>query len=312
MKSSYLFGPVPSRRLGISLGIDLVPHKTCSFNCIFCECGRTTNLTTERREYVPTADVIAELDRYLSGKPVLDYITFSGSGEPTLHIGIGDIVRHLKKHHPEYRLALLTNASLLHDSEVRNAIMDIDVIVPSLNAASQKVFMKINRPDPVLKVEDIIRGLELLRAEYDGEIWLEIFIVPGLNDQTEELDLLKKAIDRIKPDRIQLNTLDRPGVVDWIRPATHEEMEHIITHLGHPSIEITGTSAERANVPCFSEDLEEAIIQTLRRRPCTIDDLTSILGLHQSEINKYLQYLLDSNIIVEKIESRGIFYVLVQ
>jgi wyosine [tRNA(Phe)-imidazoG37] synthetase (radical SAM superfamily) len=312
MGFKYLFGPVPSRRLGISLGIDLVPLKTCSYNCIYCECGKTTNLTIERKEYVPTEEVITEIDQFLSRKPKLDFITFSGSGEPTLHSEIGRIAHHLKTRHPGYRLALLTNGSLFWDENLRDDVREIDVIIPSLDAATDKIFKKINRPHHSLDIDSIISGLELLRLDFKGEIWLEIFIAPDLNDQIPELDCIKNAIMRIKPDKIQLNTLDRPGVVGWIQPLPKEEMEKIVRYLDYPNVEITGDSTVISEIPCFSDNLLDGIIQTLRRRPCTAMDLSKVFGLHQNEINKYLQFLLEENKIKERREERGIFFVAVQ
>ena len=308
MHYQYLFGPVPSRRLGVSLGIDLVPLKTCSYNCIYCECGRTTDLTIERKEYAPTDEVIGELDDYLSTAPALDYITFSGSGEPTLHDGIGRISHHIKTRFPGYRLALLTNGSLFCDPGLRNEVLEIDVIIPSLDAVSPHIFRKINHPHGALSIEHIIEGLVALREVYSGEIWLEIFIVPGLNDTAEEIDLFRDAIAKIRPERVQLNSLDRPGVVDWVEKAPQERLREIAAALDHPHVDVVGTPASRTKIPCFHEDLLEQITSTIRRRPCTLGDLSAITGLHASELKKYLEVLLEKGIIEEKKEPRGIFY----
>ncbi len=308
----HLFGPVPSRRLGISLGIDLVPHKTCSYNCIYCECGRTTDLTMERLEYVSTAEIIEELDDYLSGSPKLDFITFSGSGEPTLHSGIGEITRFIKGNYPAYRVALLTNGSLFFDKNVRDEVMDVDVIIPSLDSATEAGFMKIDRPCSSLKVEDTISGLVELRKEFKGEFWLEIFVVPGLNDTKEELSALSTGVHTIAPERVKLNTLDRPGVVDWIRAATHEEMETFAAGLDYEGVEITGRPSSRSGVESFSGDAVECIMQTISRRPGTVEDLSSVLAMHPNEVNKYIQLLLEEGRIREKREERGIFFVIAE
>jgi wyosine [tRNA(Phe)-imidazoG37] synthetase (radical SAM superfamily) len=308
MGYQYLFGPVPSRRLGISLGIDLVPPKTCSYNCIYCECGKTTNLTTERAGYYSTDAIICEIDDYLSTRPHLDYITFSGSGEPTLHSGIGRIARHIRERFPEYRIALLTNGSLFTDPGVRAEVADIDVIVPSLDAVSESVFQKIDRPCRPITATRVRNGLVALRKEFKGEIWLEIFIVPGLNDTDEELLFLRDAIAEINPDRVQLNTLDRPGIVDWITVPTAEEMGRIAGALGFPGIEVVEGLVSRSDIASFSQDVRESILGTIRRRPCTIDDLSRILGLHPNEVRKYIDPLLAEGCITEEREARGIFY----
>lgn len=308
MGYQYLFGPVPSRRLGISLGIDLVPPKTCSYNCIYCECGKTTNLTTERTEYYPTDAIIREIDDYLSTSPHLDFITFSGSGEPTLHSGIGEIARHIRERFPEYRIALLTNGSLFADPGIRAEVAEIDVIVPSLDAVSESIFLKIDRPSNSITATHVRDGLVALRKEFKGEIWLEIFIVPGLNDTDEELLFLRDAIEEIRPERVQVNTLDRPGIVDWITVPTAEEMERITSALGFPGIEVVEALSSRSDIASFSQDVRESILGTIRRRPCTIDDLSRVLGLHANEVRKYIDPLLAEGCITEEREARGIFY----
>ncbi|MDE4908265.1 radical SAM protein [Methanogenium marinum] len=308
MVYQYLFGPVPSRRLGVSLGIDLVPHKTCSYNCIYCECGKTTELTTERAEYYSTDAIILEIDDYLSTHPKLDFITFSGSGEPTLHSGMGRIARHIRENFPEYRIALLTNGSLLTDPAVRAEAADVHVVVPSMDAVSESVFKKIDRPCSSISAADVLSGLITFRKEFKGEIWLEIFIVPGLNDTEEELLFLRDAIAEIRPDRVQLNALDRPGIYDWITTPTKEEMEIIADSLGFPGIDIVEGLQSRSDIASFSQDVRESILGTIRRRPCTIDDLSRILGLHPNEVRKYIDPLLAEGCITEERETRGIFY----
>ncbi len=162
----YVFGPVPSRRLGRSLGIDLVSHKTCTLNCIYCECGATTNLTKQRKSFVPLNDVLQELDNVLRNKPTLDYITFSGSGEPTLSKDIGNIIRYLKENYSEYKIALLTNGTLLNDSSLRKELLKLDLIVPSVDAVSENVFQKINKPCQTLNVKDVVNGITVFLLQY--------------------------------------------------------------------------------------------------------------------------------------------------
>lgn len=303
----YLFGPVPSRRLGISLGVDLVPHKTCSLNCIYCECGRTTNLTIERKEYVPTDTVLAELKTFLEPAPKLDYITFSGAGEPTLHSGIGEIVKFLKTNFNDYKIALLTNGTLFYQPGLIEEVRNIDLILPSLDAASDLIFKKLNRPFHKLKIDKIIDGLIQLRKQFTGQLWLEVLIVPGLNDTEEEIKQLKSHIQRIKPDRIQLNTLDRPGTVTWVKPATKDSLEKIAHQLGSQA-EIIANFRQREEVASYNADVESTILQTIKRRPCTVEDLSSTLGLHQNEINKYIETLLSRNLIRSEILERGVFF----
>ena len=192
----YIFGPVPSRRLGVSLGVDLVSAKTCSLDCVYCESGKTTHLTLRREPYVAADDVINELNAFLSTSPFLNYITFSGSGEPMLNSEISHVVRFLNDHFPEYKTALLTNSTLLCRLRAfRQDVRDIDLIVASLDAVSADVFKKINRPVPSIHSDEVIQGLIELRKEFDHELWLEIFIVPGLNDTDNELEKLSQVAE---------------------------------------------------------------------------------------------------------------------
>jgi wyosine [tRNA(Phe)-imidazoG37] synthetase (radical SAM superfamily) len=305
MAYRHLFGPVPSRRLGVSLGVDLVPQKTCTFDCVYCECGKTTGLTCERREYVPTDRVIAELDAYLATAPDLDYITFAGSGEPTLHSGIGEIIGFIKDRYPRYRVAVLTGSGLLSDPEVRAALMQADLVVPSLDAVSEEVFERINRPCPGLTAGQVLAGLLAFSREFPGEVWLEIFIVPGLNDTEDEIQRLKGAVAAIGPDRVQVNTLDRPGTEIWVRPATPGAVERIASVLGGEAI---GAAPESRAMPPEVEDAVEVILATIRRRPCTSSDLAALLGIRPAEVAKCLR-LLEARGQVEPVrENRGVFY----
>ena len=304
----YLFGPVPSRRLGMSLGVDLVPHKVCSLNCIYCECGRTTNLTLERKEYIPYDDVIKELTHYFSNNPAPDYITFSGSGEPTLNSRIGDVLKFIKMKKPEIPVAVLTNGTLLSDKQVRKELLNADVVLPSLDAASDLTFRKINRPFRGLNIKDYIKGLQYFRKEYKGKIWLEVLILPGYNDSTKDLELLKEAFINIKPDSIQINTLDRPGTVDKIRHASETELKQVADFWNLKNIEIIAAAPERKDIGSYRKDMETAILETIYRRPCTLDDLAKILGSHINEVNKYLDVLEAEDKIEFVRQQRGLFY----
>ncbi len=304
----YLFGPVPSRRLGMSLGVDLVPKKVCSLGCVYCEIGKTTKLTLDRKEYIKFNKVKEELTHYFNNNLDPDYITFSGSGEPTLNVRIGEIIQFIKQNKPDIPVAVLTNGTLFFDKKIRNAIKDANVVLPSLDAATENVFKKINRPHKDLSIDKCIQGLIDFRNEFKGEIWLEIFILPDYNDKKEELLELKKAVQKIMPDSVQLNTLDRPGTVPNLRGATREELQQVVDFWKLDNIKIIAASPERKNIQSYRNDIETAIIETISRRPCTLDDLAKILGIHINEINKYLD-VLDTEDKIETVEQeRGAFY----
>ncbi len=304
----YLFGPVPSRRLGVSLGVDLVPHKTCSLDCIYCECGGTTNLTVERREYAPFDEVIAELEDYFQNHPDPDYITFSGSGEPCLNLRIGEVLEFIRMQKPHVSIAVLTNGTLLDQEDVRKALMAADLVMPSLDGASSSAVQTINRPHESIDIEAYIAGLAKFRADFQGKFALEIFILPGCNDTEEELKILKDAVEKIKPDIIQLNTLDRPGVVSNIHSATRQELEAIADFFKPFDAEVIASAPERKGVESYRNDMESAILETVARRPCTLKDLATILGSHVNEINKYLGALEEAGEIEPVRLERGLFY----
>ncbi len=304
---NYLFGPVPSRRLGMSLGIDLVPVKVCSLNCVYCEVGKTTNLTLERKEYIPYDEVIAELSNYLETNPHPDYITFSGSGEPTLNSRFGDILHYIKQH-TTIPVAILTNGTLLSDPQVRKELLEADLVLPSLDAATEYSFRKIDRPQKNMDLQKYIQGLIDFRKEYHGKIYLEILFLPGYNDSQEDLDALKKAILKIKPDKVQLNTLDRPGTVKDLQPMSRQQLQKIIHYWGLENLEIIAKAPDRKKITAYRSDLESVILGTISRRPCTLDDLKNMLGLHINEINKYLDVLENEGKVEARFEERGVFY----
>ena len=307
----YLFGPVPSRRLGVSLGIDLIPKKVCSLNCVYCEVGKTTNLTIKRDEYIKYDEIIKELASFMKNSPKLDYITFSGSGEPTLNIYLGKIIKYIKNNYKNVKLALLTNGTLVYDDNLRKEIMDVDVILPSLDAGSDKIFRKIDRPVKKLNLKTYINGLVSLRNEYNGEIWLEVFLLKDYNDNKEELLLIKDAILKINPNKIQLNTLDRPGVISNLKALTKNELNEVIELWGLPNIEVIANPPQRVNISSYNDDIENKILNMISRRPSTLNDLHNLLAIHINEINKYLGVLEENNKIEAIKENRGIFYQLV-
>lgn len=305
----FLFGPVPSRRLGMSLGVDLVPHKVCSLNCVYCECGETTKLTTERLEYVPVKKVLDELDHFFENNPDPDYITFSGAGEPTLNSGFGEVLDFIKKKKPDIPLAVLTNGTLLYDENIRKELLKADLVLPSLDSALDESFQKINCPQQDLKIDEIIQGLVDFRKEFKGEIWLEIFILNDYNNDKKNLDALKEAVLKINPDSVQLNTLDRPGTIEGLKAMTRNDMQKIIDYWQLENVEIIAAAPERKDIRSYRADTETAILETISRRPCTLNDLSNILGMHVNEINKYLSVLENENKIESKKLERGVFYM---
>jgi wyosine [tRNA(Phe)-imidazoG37] synthetase (radical SAM superfamily) len=308
MAYKYLFGPVPSRRLGISLGIDMVPYKICNLNCIYCESGSTTIQTMTRTEYINYDELIDELTEILDKEPQLDYITFSGAGEPTLNINVSNVIAFLKKKYPQYKLALITNSILLTDPDVRGDISSVDVLLPSLDAVSDAVFHIINRPKPGLSSEDIVDALVQLRQIFKGQMWLEVFIVPGINDDAVELLLLKESILKIKPDKVHLNTLDRPGPEKWVLPQPHNRLVEIAEFLKPVPVEIIARESNFENHATQTEDKKEILYATLLRRPCSLKDLEKVLNMQTKELKVYLEIMAHRNSILAEDVNGTTFY----
>lgn len=308
----YLFGPVPSRRLGMSLGVDLVPKKVCSLDCVYCEVGKTTKLSLERKEYINADCIKDELTHYLKNNPSPDYITITASGEPTLNQHLGAIIDFIKQTKADIPVALITNGSLLYDPEVRKEMMKADLLLPSLDAATNEVFKKINRPAEDLTVEMCIEGIISLRKEFKGKIWLEVFILPGYNDNKEELTALKEVILKVNPDSIHLNTLDRPGTVANLRGASREELQRVVDFWQMDKVEIVAKLKQVETQQSYRKDTASAILETVARRPCTLEDLTKMLGLKSEEIEKQLKQLIEECKLESVVQDRGVFYQLLE
>lgn len=300
----YLFGPVPSRRLGRSLGVDLVPAKTCTFDCIYCEVGPTSHRTLKRREY-HTEAIIRELEDYLKDPGAApDFITLAGSGEPTLNLGLGRIIGAIQQL-TTIPVAVLTNGSLFFDPEVRRQLRAAQVVLPSLDAAREETFQTINRPHPRLSLKEVVSGLEDFRGEYAGQIWLEIMLLKGLNDGEADLTALRQAIARIAPDKVQLNTTVRPVVEDYALPLSPQEMAAIATFLGE-GVEVIA-AFDRAPVrPGDTRDAD--FLEMLSRRPMTAQDLARALGLPLTQVRKKLAHLQNDGLIsCDRYQNQGFY-----
>lgn len=306
----YIFGPVISRRLGVSLGVDLMPYKTCSLDCVYCECGATTDLVSEIAEYVPTEDVMNELEAYLSSSPNLDCVTFSGAGEPTLHSGLGLIINFIKKRFDQYKIAVITNGTLIHKNSVRDALSEADIVMTSLDALEEDVFSLINRPHPDIRIEDMKNGLVELKKTFKGKLWVEFFVIPAINDKKDHLDKLRDFICLIEPDKIQLNSLDRPGTEGWVRQADAERLSFISSYLENSEI-IKNHEIIKAGSLGFIDDLPGRVLNTISRRPCTIEDLSNITGESMQRVEMIVKTFVSEGLVKSDIMARGVFFSLV-
>jgi len=303
---SYVFGPVPSRRLGRSLGIDLVPMKTCTYNCIYCQLGRTTHQTLERRPYVSEEVVIRQLQEKLSSLSTLpDFITFSGSGEPTLNSQIGDFIEEVSRLTP-VPVAVLTNGSLLHREAVREALQGADVVIPSLDAAHPSLFRLINRPHHSLSFSHILQGLKAFRNEYAGEIWLEVMLCRGFNDEEQHLEKLRGEIEKIGPNRVHLNTVVRPPAEEFAYPLSMEQLEKVVSLLGGKA-EILPTECPSPAARVYGP-IDREVLLLLERRPCSLEDLSRAFGVSEKDMAASLRKLRDKGAVGYNVYNRTVFY----
>jgi wyosine [tRNA(Phe)-imidazoG37] synthetase (radical SAM superfamily) len=291
---NYVFGPVPSRRLGRSLGIDLVPFKTCSYDCIYCQLGRTTHKTVERRQWAQLDDVIAELTEKLDSHP--DYITLSGSGEPTLCTGLDELIARIHAL-TAVPVAVLTNGSLLWDEGVRRELLAADVVIPSLDAGDRATFLAVNRPHRSLDFARMLEGLIAFRDEYAGQYWLEVFLLGGSSAVPAEVAKIAAHAKRIRPDKVQINTVTRPPAEGYALGVDRQRLTELAT-LFDPPAEII---ADFRGVHAATEFAitRERVLEMISRRPCTLDDMVAGLAAHRNEIVKYLEELNAEGVLVE-------------
>ncbi len=292
--SRYTYGPVASRRLGRSLGVDLVPSKTCDLNCIYCQLGPTARTTIERREYAPVEDVVEEVRRGLEEGPAPDYVTLGGSGEPTLHSRFGEVAAGIRRY-SGVPIALLTGGALLHLDEVRAACEPLALVLPSLDAGDEETFRRVNRPHPGLTLERLVDGLAALRREFRGQMWVEVFLVEGVNSSDQQVVRIRECIERIRPHRVQLNTAVRPPAEVLVGAVPEERLEQIREMLGGRAEVIA--PATGLELPAEGRARKERVLDMLRRRPCTVQDIAVGLGVHRNEAAKCLRVLLDEGAV---------------
>ncbi len=300
---SYIFGPVPSRRLGRSLGVDLVPFKTCTYDCIYCQLGRTPTTTIERKEWVPLEAVLENLAKKLATNP--DYITLSGSGEPTLYSRLDELIARIKAM-TSVPVAVLTNGSLFGDKGLRRQLMEADLVVPSLDAGDDAMFQLVNRPHKDISFERMLQGLIDFRREYRGKYWLEVFIIGGYTAIPGELAKLAECVARIRPDRVQLNTVTRPPAEDYALGVSADRLAEFAA-IFQPRAEIIADFRgvhQQAEFVAGRED----VLEMLRRRPCSLEDIAGGLDMHRNEVIKYLEELRDENLLEESLVVDKVYY----
>ncbi|MEI6757912.1 MAG: radical SAM protein [Chlorobium sp.] len=260
----YVFGPVSSKRLGQSLGVDLLPPKSCSWNCVYCQLGKTRKLVTERQEFFPREEILEEIREALKVNKGLDWITFVGSGETMLYKGIGWLIAEVKKL-TTTPVAVITNGSLLYLAEVRQELLQADAVLPSLNAGSEKLHDEIDRPAPGLTFRNHVEGLVAFRQEYKGKLWIEVMLLGGINDSDEALRDLAAVLKKIDPDMVHLILPTRPAPEQEVHLPTEERIERAIAILSEAATVVNPLkgSMDLRNAP----DLLEAVTSIISRHP---------------------------------------------
>jgi len=304
-EKKYFYGPVPSRRLGRSYGVDIVPFKVCTLDCVYCQLGKTTDRTIERKDYGPIEPILAELRETLAEGLEADFITIAGSGEPTLNLRLGELIDGIKKI-TDIPVAILTNGTLLYKKDVRADCAKADVVMPSLDAGDEQTFQKVNRPHNDISIENLISGLCAFREEFVGRIWLEVFFVEGLNTDAEQIAKIRDAIGLIRPDKVQLNTAVRPTAETDIKRLDAEKLQAIAARLG-PKCEVVADFSLSHHGKSF-ENKAEDVLSILKRRPCSLNDICSGLGIGRNEALKYVTGLQHKGIIHSEKKDGRIFF----
>ncbi|MFH1349692.1 MAG: radical SAM protein [Pseudomonadota bacterium] len=302
-----VFGPVPSRRLGLSLGVDLVPAKTCTYDCLYCQVGRTTCKTVETRPYVPIQDVLNELEQKLE-KIRPDTITLAGSGEPTLHSQIDRVISFIKDI-TDTRIAILTNGSLLWKEEVRHRVSGAHILLPTLTTAFPGTYSTIHRPHTDLNLDMIIEGYKRLRQTYKGLLFLEVVLLTGFNDSEREIEELKGVIEQISPEKIQLNTVVRPPADSIAKALDRERLEEIKNFLG-PKAEVVAEVPFLIKREGQSEPLATAVLEMAKRRPLRAVDVANALNISLDETDGLIKGLLIKGSISKREHSGEVYYLL--
>jgi wyosine [tRNA(Phe)-imidazoG37] synthetase (radical SAM superfamily) len=299
----YTYGPVPSRRLGSSLGVSPIPPKTCSYSCIYCQLGRTDHLRIQRESFFPRKDILEEIiGSAQTARP--DYVTFVGDGEPTLYSDLGWLIGEAGAN-LKLPTAVITNGSLLYREDVREDLKKADIVIPTLDAGNEKTFRAVNRPHRGITFDTLLRGQIEFRREYTGQIWLEIMLIKGINDTEEQLDSIREAVDKVKPDRIYILTPTRPPAEPWVKrsdPETILKAQEMINQ----AVAITELESGEFGLKDFT-DARRAILEIGSRHPLRLKQAREIE--REFSETKTIDRMLDEAELVE-IEYDGNIHLL--
>lgn len=296
----YIYGPVPSRRLGLSLGISPIPKKTCNYSCIYCQLGRTNHMTNTRKMFYPVNEIVNELKECMNNGVSFDVVTIVGEGEPTLYLGLGELIVNIKNL-IDKPVAVITNGALLYDKSVQDDLKEADIVLPTLDAYNEKLFKKINRPHKSLEYCCVLSGLKEFSCIYKGQIWIEIMLIKNVNDSDYDLEKYKEILKTIRYDKLYINTPIRPPSESNVHASDHERVRYAADYLNGLSIDLLASTGFQSSI----KDDYEAILSIIKRHPMNQYEIESFLNSRNVKNIKDLLRKLNSDVIVNVLDYKG-------
>lgn len=296
----YIYGPVPSRRLGMSLGISPIPQKTCNYSCLYCQLGRTSHMTNARQNFFPLEEILLEFDDFLKKQVKFDVVTIVGEGEPTLYSGLGGLIAGIKEK-TDVPVAVITNGALLYDPQVRSELSQADIVLPTLDAYDEASFRAINRPHGSLRFEDVKEGLVTFSREFEGQLWIEIMLMEGINDDDESLGKYAALLGGLRYDRLYLNTPVRPPAEPEVRPLSSEKMKRALQLLGGTAIDLLVSGDFHSDI----KDDYQAVLSIIKRHPMNQHEIEDFLASRGNKDYSQLLERLKKDDRVEVISYKG-------
>jgi wyosine [tRNA(Phe)-imidazoG37] synthetase (radical SAM superfamily) len=298
----YIYGPVPSRRLGLSLGVSPIPKKTCNYSCVYCQLGRTDHMTNSRQLFYPVEDITGEFDDFIKNNIEFDVVTIVGEGEPTLYSGLGELICEIKKR-TDKPVAVITNGAFLYDSNLRSELCNADIVLPTFDAYDETSFEKINRPYGRIHFDMIYDGLKTFSEEYTGQLWIELMLIAGVNDDDESLCKYSEILKSIRYDRLYINTPVRPPAEPNIKQVSHEKMKHAVDILGGISIDLLSSIGFHSDI----KDPYEAIISIIKRHPMNQHEIEGFLQLRGCGDAEIIADRLKNDVSVAMVHYKGYY-----
>jgi len=296
---NYVYGPVPSRRMGLSVGIEPIPADTCNYSCVYCQLGRTGHMSNERKPFFEVGDMLSELEMYLKDVKEYDVVTLVGDGEPTLFKDLGDLIRGIKKI-TDKPVAVITNGALLYEKSVREDLMEAHIVLPSLDAYDEASFKAVNRPYGTIRFDDVFDGLKEFSSQYKGQLWIEIMLVKGMNDSQYAMEAFKKMLGQIKYEKVFINAPVRPPAESYVETPNDDVIEKFARGLKGYSINHLTESEFSSGI----KDDFKAVLSIIGRHPMNQHEIASFIKSRGGNPKEILARL-DEDEIIDKLSYKG-------